>query len=216
MKLNRLLWGEQWFQTDEQVGRAKIEKIPHLKPVFAKNGTITAANSSSISDGAAALVLASEESAQRNSMPCLARVVGQVAVAKHPKDFTTAPILAAQKLLGRLKWSVDAVDLWEVNEAFAVVCLAFIRDIGVSPDRLNVKGGACAIGHPIGASGARILVSLLHAMVERGRIQRRGGRLYRRRGSHSDRLRKAIKPGSLAPAKVNPEPLFWMQVHHFF
>lgn len=164
--------GKVDIDSDEQILSAKPEKIPYLKPAFGEGGTVTAANSSSISDGAAALVLASEDEANRLDMPRLARIVGQVSVAKHPSQFTTAPSLAAETLLAKLSWQPNWVNLWEVNEAFAVVCLAFMRDIGVSHDNLNVKGGACALGHPIGASGARILVTLIHTMqslgVERG------------------------------------------------
>ncbi len=149
---------------DEQPGRAKPEKIPLLKPAFRAGGTVTAANSSSISDGAAALVLASADS----GLPVRARIIGHASHAQAPGWFTTAPVPAAKKLLARIGWSVADVDLWEVNEAFAVVPMAFMHEMGLSPDRMNVNGGACALGHPIGASGARIIVTLLHALEARG------------------------------------------------
>jgi acetyl-CoA C-acetyltransferase len=147
---------------DEQPGLARPEKIPTLKPAFRANGTVTAANSSSISDGAAALVLASGPQGAR------AFIRGHASHARAPADFPTAPIPAVRKLLSRLGWRLEDVDLWEVNEAFAVVPMAFMAETGVPHDRLNVHGGACALGHPIGASGARILVTLLHALERRG------------------------------------------------
>jgi acetyl-CoA C-acetyltransferase len=153
---------------DEQPLTARPEKIPTLKPAFRDGGTVTAANSSSISDGAAALILASAELARAESLPVRARILGHASHAQAPADFPTAPVPAARKLLQRLGWSPDDVDLWEVNEAFAVVPMAFAREIGVSRDRLNVNGGACALGHPIGASGARIIVTLLNALETRG------------------------------------------------
>ncbi len=152
--------GEARIDTDEQPGKARPEKIPQLKPAFREGGTVTAANSSSISDGAAALVLASAET----GLAPRAIVRGHASHAQAPALFPTAPIPAARKLLDRLGWEAAEVDLWEVNEAFAVVPMAFMREIGVPHERLNVNGGACALGHPIGASGARILVTLLHAM----------------------------------------------------
>ena len=153
---------------DEQPGKARPEKIPTLKPAFRKDGTVTAANSSSISDGAAALIVASREAAEAAGMPIRAVIRGHQSHAHEPGWFTTAPVPAARKLLDRLGWSVDSVDLWEINEAFAVVPLAFMRELGVPRDKINVNGGACALGHPIGASGARIIVTLLHAMEARG------------------------------------------------
>ena len=149
---------------DEQPGRARPEKIPQLKPAFRKDGTVTPANASSISDGAAALILASRTYAEAHELPQRARILGHASHAQAPGWFTTAPVPAAQKLLERIGWSVADVDLWEVNEAFAVVPMAFMRDMGVARDRLNIHGGACALGHPIGASGARIIVTLLHAL----------------------------------------------------
>jgi len=152
---------------DEQPGKAAPEKIPHLRPAFRRDGTVTAANSSSISDGAAALVLARAGAADRLGLSARARIVGHASHAQEPGLFTTAPAPAARKLLARIGWRADAVDLWEVNEAFAVVPMAFMREMGVSHERLNVHGGACALGHPIGASGARIVVTLLAAMERR-------------------------------------------------
>ncbi|MFN4157647.1 MAG: thiolase family protein [Gemmobacter sp.] len=149
---------------DEQPGLARPEKIPTLKPAFRAGGTVTAANSSSISDGAAALVLASGAAAQG----ARAFLRGHASHAQAPADFPTAPVPAARKLLSRLGWRIEDVDLWEVNEAFAVVPMAFMAETGVPHDRVNVNGGACALGHPIGASGARIIVTLLHAMEARG------------------------------------------------
>ncbi|MEP2783170.1 MAG: thiolase family protein [Pseudoruegeria sp.] len=152
---------------DEQPLKARPDKIPLLKPAFADNGTVTAANASSISDGAAALVLASRATAEANEMPIRAKIVGWAAHAHDPDWFTTAPIPATQNLLCQLGWSVEDVDLWEVNEAFAVVPIVFMQQLGVPHEKLNINGGACALGHPIGASGARIVVTLLHAMEAR-------------------------------------------------
>jgi acetyl-CoA C-acetyltransferase len=149
---------------DEQPGNARPDKIPHLKPAFREGGTVTAANSSSISDGAAALVLANASGLAAKGYRPRARVMGHASHAQEPGWFTTAPVPAARKLLDRLGWAVADVDLWEVNEAFAVVPMAFMHDMELSPDVVNVYGGACALGHPIGASGARILVTLLNAL----------------------------------------------------
>ncbi|MBT6190208.1 MAG: acetyl-CoA C-acyltransferase [Tateyamaria sp.] len=153
---------------DEQPATARPDKIPLLKPAFRQGGTVTAANSSSISDGAAALVLASQDTATAQNIPIRARILGHASHAQAPGLFTTAPVPAAQKLLQRIGWSKDDVDLWEVNEAFAVVPLAFMREMNLSHDIVNVNGGACALGHPIGASGARIIVTLLNALEKRG------------------------------------------------
>ena len=153
---------------DEQPATARPDKIPLLKPAFRQGGTVTAANSSSISDGAAALVLASQDTATAQNIPIRARILGHASHAQAPGLFTTAPVPAAQKLLQRIGWSKDDVDLWEVNEAFAVVPLAFMREMNLSHHIVNVNGGACALGHPIGASGARIIVTLLNALEERG------------------------------------------------
>ena len=149
---------------DEQPGRARPEKIPHLKPAFREGGTVTAANSSSISDGAAALVMARAES----GLQARARVLGHASHAQAPALFPTAPVPAARKLLDRVGWDISDVDLWEVNEAFAVVPIAFMHEMGIAREKMNVHGGACALGHPIGASGARIIVTLLHALETRG------------------------------------------------
>ncbi|WP_394198976.1 thiolase family protein [Litoreibacter albidus] len=153
---------------DEQPAKARPEKIPNLKPAFREGGTVTAANSSSISDGAAALVMASEAGVKAHGLTPRARVVGHANHAQAPGLFTTAPVPAARKLLDRIGWSVSDVDLWEVNEAFAVVPMAFMHEMGVERDIVNVNGGACALGHPIGASGARIIVTLLNALETRG------------------------------------------------
>ncbi|MCZ7675133.1 MAG: acetyl-CoA C-acyltransferase [Roseovarius sp.] len=160
--------GEMTVAQDEQPGKARPEKIPHLKPAFRKDGTVTPANSSSISDGAAALVLASGEAAKARGLNVRARIIGHASHARAPGWFTTAPVPAAQKLLARIGWSRDDVDLWEVNEAFAVVPMAFMREMELPRDKVNVNGGACALGHPIGASGARIVVTLLNALEKRG------------------------------------------------
>ena len=160
--------GEVTVSADEQPGNARPEKIPHLKPAFRKDGTVTAANASSISDGAAALVLASRAAAEAAGAPVRAVIRGHASHAQEPGWITTAPVPAARKLLDRLGWSVDSVDLWEVNEAFAVVPMAFMTEMGIPRARMNVNGGACALGHPIGASGARIMVTLLHALEARG------------------------------------------------
>jgi len=153
--------------TDEQPAKARPDKIPQLKPAFRDGGTVTAANSSSISDGAAALVLASDAAVQAQGLTPRARIVGHASHAQAPGLFTTAPVPAAQKLLERIGWAKEDVDLWEVNEAFAVVPMAFMHEMGLERDVVNVNGGACALGHPIGASGARIMVTLLHALEAR-------------------------------------------------
>lgn len=160
--------GDVVVDQDEQPGNARPEKIPQLKPAFRKDGTVTAANSSSISDGAAALVMMSEQAATAAGATVRARVLGHASHAHAPGLFPTAPVPAARKLLEKLGWSIDDVDLWEVNEAFAVVPMAFMRELEIPHDKVNVNGGACALGHPIGASGARILVTLLNALEKRG------------------------------------------------
>lgn len=154
--------GDTRVEIDEQPGNARPDKIPTLKPAFRKDGTVTAANSSSISDGAAALVLSDAPEG------AMARIVGHAAHAQAPAEFPTAPVPAAEKLLAKLGWAKDDVDLWEVNEAFAVVPMAFMQRMGLSADKVNVNGGACALGHPIGASGARIVVTLIHELRRRG------------------------------------------------
>ena len=160
--------GETTVSLDEQPGTARPEKIPTLRPAFKKDGTVTPANASSISDGAAAVVLTSEAEADRRGLTVRARILGHASHAQEPAWFTTAPVPAAQKLLKQIGWKVDDVDLWEVNEAFAVVPMAFMQDMGIAREKMNVNGGACALGHPIGASGTRIIVTLLNALEKRG------------------------------------------------
>jgi acetyl-CoA C-acetyltransferase len=161
--------GDVQIDTDEQPGRSDINKIPTLKPAFRKeNGTITAASSSSISDGAAALVLLSAGDAKTRGVKPLARIVAHATHSQEPEWFTTAPVGAIGKVLDKAGWKAADVDLFEVNEAFAVVAMAPMRELGISHDNLNVNGGACALGHPIGASGARIVVTLLNALKTRG------------------------------------------------
>lgn len=160
--------GDMLVDTDEQPGKAKPEKIPSLKPAFAKDGTITAANASSISDGAAALVMTRASVAQRLGLPVVATVVATAAHAHEPSKFTTAPVPAMRKALAKAGWSVEDVDLFEVNEAFAVVAMIAARELRIPDDKLNVHGGATALGHPIGASGARILATLIGALKARG------------------------------------------------
>ena len=160
--------GETNVATDEQPRKADAAKIPTLKPAFAKDGTVTAANSSSISDGAAALILASADEAKKRGLEPIARIVAQASNAQEPKWFTTAPVGAIEKVLKAAGWSKDDVDLFEINEAFAVVAMIAMRDLGLPHDKVNVNGGACALGHPIGASGARIIVTLINALEKRG------------------------------------------------
>ena len=155
---------KRFIGLDEQPQNAQPDKIPNLKPAFRANGTVTAANSSSISDGGAALILASKIYAENEGLPKRARIMGHSSYAHAPGLFTTAPIYAVKKLLKSINWSIEMVDLWEVNEAFAVVPMAFMQELDVSRKKMNVPGGACAIGHPIGASGARIMVTLLNAL----------------------------------------------------
>ena len=160
--------GEVVISIDEGPGKAKLDKIAGLKPAFKKDGTITAASSSSINDGAAALVLTRESTAKEMGAKPMARIVGHATFAQEPEWFTTAPVSAVNKLLKKIGWTVKDVDLWEVNEAFAVVPMAAMTELGISHDIVNVNGGACALGHPIGASGARIIVTLLYALKARG------------------------------------------------
>jgi acetyl-CoA C-acetyltransferase len=159
---------EKFIELDEQPFKANFEKIPTLKPAFAREGTVTAANSSSISDGAAALVMMRRSTAEKRGLAPLAIVVGHSTHAQEPALFTTAPVAAIKKLLEKTRWAASAVDLYEVNEAFAVVTMAAMKEHGLPHDKVNVHGGACALGHPIGASGARILVTLLGALRKRG------------------------------------------------
>jgi acetyl-CoA C-acetyltransferase len=163
--------GTETISTDEQPGKARPEKIPTLRPAFAKDGTITAANASSISDGAAALVMTRESVAKAMNLPIVARVVAHAAHAHEPGLFTTAPVPAMQKALKKAGWTVEDVDLWEVNEAFAVVPMIAMKEMGIDHAKLNVNGGACALGHPIGASGARILATLLAALEAHGKTK---------------------------------------------
>jgi len=160
--------GEVTVGADEQPANARPEKIPTLKPAFRKGGTVTAANASSISDGAAALLMTSREAAEAHGAPIRAIVRGHASHGQAPGWFTTAPVPATKALLDKLGWTPESVDLWEVNEAFAVVPMAFMHEMNIPRERMNVNGGACALGHPIGASGARILVTLLHALENRG------------------------------------------------
>ena len=160
--------GERVVSIDEGPGKVKLDKITSLKPAFKKDGTITAASSSSINDGAAAMVLMRESTAAQLGCTPLARIVSHATHAQEPEWFATAPVGATQKALAKAGWTVEDVDLWEVNEAFAVVPMALMKELGVSHDKVNVNGGACALGHPIGASGARIMVTLIHALKARG------------------------------------------------
>ncbi len=164
--------GEVRVDTDETPSTLDPAKIPTLKPAFKKDGTVTAASSAGISDGAAALVLARESTATARGLKPLARILGYTSFAREPERFTLAPVGAIKKLLTQLNWRVADVDLYEINEAFAVVAMAATKDLGLDPQRVNVNGGACALGHPIGATGARILTTLIYALKSRG--QKRG------------------------------------------
>ena len=160
--------GETIIDTDEQPGNANIDKIPQLKPAFKADGTVTAANSSSISDGASALVLAGETAVADKGLKTMAKILGHTTHSRHPSEFTLAPIDAIKTLLDRLNWQASDVDLFEINEAFAMVTMLAIKEVGIDPDKVNVNGGACAQGHPIGSTGSRIIVSLIHALKRRG------------------------------------------------
>ncbi len=160
--------GDVTVDEDQLPREARPEKIPSLRPAFTKDGTVTAANASAISDGAAALVMMLESEAKKRGLKPLARIVSSAAHAHEPKYFTTAPVPAIQKALDKAGWSVNDVDLWEINEAFAVVPMIAMKELGISHDKVNVNGGACAMGHPIGASGARVVVTLLNAMEQKG------------------------------------------------
>ncbi len=160
--------GDITITTDEQPGNARPDKIPHLRPAFKPDGTITAANASSISDGAAALILMRQSNAKTANLPIRAKIMGHASHAQAPGWFTTAPVPAVQKLLKQLGWQASDVDLWEVNEAFAVVPMALMAEMELPREKVNINGGACALGHPIGASGARIIVTLLHALERHG------------------------------------------------
>jgi len=163
--------GEVTVEHDEQPGKGRPDKIPQLRPAFAKDGTITAATSSSISDGAAAVVLSRESVAKANGQQPVAKIVAMAAHAQEPAQFTVAPIGAIEKVLDKAGWSADEVELWEVNEAFACVAMFAMRDIGIPHDRININGGGTALGHPIGASGTRIIVTLLNALKQQGKTR---------------------------------------------
>jgi len=156
------------IENDEQPLKANLEKIPTLKPAFKKDGTVTPANSSSISDGAAAVVMMKLSEAEKRGLKPIAKIVGHSTHAHEPAWFSTAPVDAMRKLLNQIGWTTDDVDLYEINEAFAVVTMAAMHDLALPADKVNVRGGACALGHPIGASGARIVVTLLAALQQTG------------------------------------------------
>ncbi|RMF20121.1 MAG: acetyl-CoA C-acyltransferase [Gammaproteobacteria bacterium] len=160
--------GEVTVKDDEQPHKANIDKIPALRPAFAKDGTITAANSSSISDGASALVLASAEEATRRGLTPRARIVAHATHSQHPSEFTIAPIGALQKVLEKTGWNKDEVDLYEINEAFAMVTMLAMQEVGLSHDKVNIWGGACAQGHPVGSTGSRLIVTLMNALEQTG------------------------------------------------
>ncbi|MFS8372054.1 thiolase family protein [Xanthomonas campestris] len=160
--------GEIVVDSDEQPGKSDVANIPTLKAAFKKDGTVTAASSSSISDGAAITVLMAADEAQRRGITPLARIVGHVTHSQAPEWFTTAPVAAIQSLVGKIGWTLDDVDLFEINEAFAVVAMTPIKELGIAHEKVNVHGGACALGHPIGASGARLVVTLVNALRSRG------------------------------------------------
>jgi acetyl-CoA C-acetyltransferase len=160
--------GDVLVEKDENPLKVSPDKIPNLKPAFGKDGTITPASSSANADGAAALVLTRRSIAEKEGLPILAEIKGHATHSQDPAWFTTAPIPAIKTLLGKVGWQVGAVDLFEINEAFAVVAMAAAKDLSIPRDRLNVNGGACALGHPIGATGARLIVTLLHALKAKG------------------------------------------------
>lgn len=160
--------GEVTVTIDEQPGNANLAKIPTLKPAFSADGTVTAANSSSISDGASALVLASSSAIKEKNLTPMAKIVGHTTNSRHPSEFTIAPVGAIEKLLEKTGWKTDDVDLFEINEAFAMVTMAAIKDLQLDPEKVNIYGGACAQGHPIGSTGSRIIVTLMHALKQTG------------------------------------------------
>ncbi len=160
--------GEVLIDTDEQPGNAMPEKIPTLKPAFSKEGTITAANASSISDGASALVLTRESTAKARGLTPLARIVGHATQSQHPSEFTIAPVGAISNLFAKTGWKADDVDLWEINEAFAMVTMLAMKEHNIPHDKVNIYGGACALGHPIGSTGSRIILTLIHALRQTG------------------------------------------------
>jgi acetyl-CoA C-acetyltransferase len=156
---------------DEQPGKASVDKIPQLRPAFSADGTVTAANSSSISDGAAAVVLMRESTAKQKGLTPMARIVAQASHARHPSEFTIAPIGAIEKVLARAGWTTADVDLWEINEAFAMVPILAMRELQLDHSKVNIHGGACALGHPVGASGTRIIVTLMYALKKLGKTK---------------------------------------------
>ncbi|AJD47514.1 acetyl-CoA C-acetyltransferase [Isoalcanivorax pacificus W11-5] len=160
--------GEALVDTDEQPGNANIDKIPTLRPAFAKDGTVTAANASSISDGASALVLARESVANERGLKPVARILAHATNSQHPSEFTLAPIGATERLMKKVGWSVDDVDLFEINEAFAMVAMMPMIDLGIPHSKVNIHGGACALGHPVGSTGSRIILTLIHALKRTG------------------------------------------------
>ncbi len=160
--------GETTVTDDEQPGKANLDKIPTLRPAFSADGTVTAANSSSISDGASALVLASDDAIKTHQLQPMARIVGHSTNSRDPSEFTIAPVGAIEKLLTQIGWHKDDIDLFEINEAFAMVTMAAIQDLGLDPAKVNIHGGACAQGHPIGSTGSRLIVTLMHALKQRG------------------------------------------------
>jgi acetyl-CoA C-acetyltransferase len=161
--------GETVVVDDEQPHKANLEKIPTLRPAFKEDGSVTAANSSSISDGASALVLASESAIKDHNLQPMAKILGHTTNSRHPSEFTIAPVGAIEKLLDKVGWTTDDVDLFEINEAFAMVTMAAIRDLGLDPEKVNIFGGACAQGHPIGSTGSRIIVTLMYALQRMGK-----------------------------------------------
>lgn len=160
--------GDVVIDKDEQPFNANIEKIPSLRPAFAKDGTITAANASSISDGASALVLTTSENAEKRGLAPLAKIVAYASNSQHPSEFTIAPVGAIQKVLNKTGWNVADVDLWEINEAFAMVTMCPIDEFGLDAEKVNINGGACALGHPVGSTGSRIILTLIHALKRTG------------------------------------------------
>lgn len=160
--------GEFVVDTDEEPGNARIDKIPNLRPAFAKDGTITAANASAISDGASALVLMSEDNAKDKGLAPLARIVATASNSRHPSEFTIAPVGSITKVLEKAGWKAEEVDLWEINEAFAMVSMAAIDDHKLDNDKVNIEGGACALGHPVGSTGSRIILTLIHSLKRTG------------------------------------------------
>ncbi|MFT6016833.1 MAG: acetyl-CoA C-acetyltransferase [Candidatus Azotimanducaceae bacterium] len=161
--------GESVVTFDEQPGKANLAKIPTLRPAFKEDGTVTAANSSSISDGASALVLASGSAVKDHNLKPMAKILGHTTNSRHPSEFTIAPVGAIEKLLEKVGWTTADVDLFEINEAFAMVTMAAIRDLGLDPEKVNIFGGACAQGHPIGSTGSRIIVTLMYALKRLGK-----------------------------------------------